>query len=58
MRFVKFAVLVLLTSRGGICRLKPREAKDVLRGVMSVDVAKESSLDNDGLSISAGDGES
>ena len=57
-RFVKFAVLVLLTSRGGIWRLNPREAKVVLLGVMGVGAANESSLESEELSIKAGEGES
>lgn len=58
MRFVKLAVLVLLTSRGGIWRLKPREAKVILRGAMGDGVANESSLDIDEVSMRAGEGES
>ena len=57
-RFVKFAVLVLLISRGGIWRLRPREAKVVLLGVIGVGVAYESSFDIDELSMNAGEGES
>ena len=38
MRFVRFAMLVLLMSLGGICRLRPRDGRLGLLGVTGLDV--------------------
>lgn len=57
MRLVRLAVEVLLTSRGGICKLRPLEEKVDLRGVMGLRTAYRSSLDVVEFSMNAGDGD-
>lgn len=44
-RFANFAVLVLLMSRGGICRLKPRAGKSGLLGVTGLGAKQVSSFE-------------
>ena len=58
MRLVKFAVEVLLMSRGGICKLRPLEEKVDLRGVTGLALVYESSFDVVEFSTSAGEGDS
>ena len=58
MRLVRFAVEVLLTSRGGICKLRPLEEKVDLRGVTGLGAAYESSFDVFEFSTRAGEGDS
>ena len=57
MRFVRLAVLVLLVSLGGICRLKPRDATLGLLGVTGPEATSRSSLEERRLSVNEGDGD-
>lgn len=57
-RFTNFAVLVLLMSRGGICRLKPRAGKSGLLGVTGLGAKQVSSFEVFLGSWKDGDGES
>ena len=54
---VKFAVLVLLTSLGGICKLRPREAKVGRLGVIGLGSISWSSLEDRLASMKVGDGD-
>lgn len=58
MRLVRFAVEVLLMSRGGICKLRPLEEKVDLRGVTGLGTVYESSFDVVDFSTRAGEGDS
>ena len=58
MRLVKLAVLVLLTSRGGICRLRPRGATLGRFGVTGPDATLRSSLEARRESVNNGEGDS
>lgn len=58
MRLERLAVLVLVTSLGGICRLRPRGATAGLFGVTGPDATPESSLEERLLSTKDGDGDS
>ena len=58
MRLVRFAVEVLLMSRGGICKLRPLDEKVDLRGVTGLGAVYESSFEVFEFSTSAGEGES
>ena len=57
MRLVRFAVLVLLISLGGICKLRPRGATLVLFGVTGPEGTSRSSLEERRLSVNDGDGD-
>ena len=57
MRFDRFAVLVLEISRGGICKLRPRDTAAGLLGVTGPDGTLRSSLADGLLSSSSGEGE-
>lgn len=54
---VRFAVLVLLTSLGGICKFRPRDAKVVRLGVVGAGSISWSSLEERLASTKVGDGE-
>ena len=56
-RLDRFAVLVLLTSLGGICRLRPRRVQLGLFGVTGVGRISQSSFETFLFSINAGDGD-
>ena len=58
MRLAKLAVLVLLMSLGGICRLRPRGATLGRLGVVGPDATLRSSLEALRESINNGDGDS
>ena len=53
----RFAVLVLLTSLGGICKLRPREPKLGRLGVTGLVSMSWSSLDARLASMKVGDGD-
>lgn len=57
-RFSSFAVLVLLMSRGGICRLKPRVGRSGLLGVTGLGAKQVSSFEVFLGSRKDGEGES
>lgn len=57
MRLVKLAVLVLLISLGGICRLRPRGMTFGRLGVTGSDATLRSSLDVRRESMNTGDGD-
>ena len=57
MRLVRLAVLVLLISLGGICRLRPRGITFGRLGVTGSDATLRSSLDVRRESINNGDGD-
>ena len=57
MRFVRFAVLVLLMSLGGICKLRPRGATLGLLGVTGPEGTSRSSLEERRPSVNDGDGD-
>lgn len=58
MRLDRLAVLVLLRSLGGICKLRPRGAVAGLLGVTGPEVILRSSLEERRLSMKEGEGES
>lgn len=58
MRLVKLAVLVLLMSLGGICKLRQREGMFGRLGVTGSDATLRSSLEVRRESINNGDGDS
>ena len=55
---VRLAVLVLLISLGGICRLRPRAGTLGRLGVTGAGVTSKSSLEERRLSVNDGDGDS
>lgn len=57
-RLTSFAVLVLLISRGGICRLKPRAGKSGLLGVTGLGPTQVSSFEVFLGSLKDGEGDS
>ena len=54
---VRLAVLVLLTSLGGICKLRPREASKGRLGVVGLGSISWSSLEDRRASMNVGDGD-